>query len=92
MVNRGSLFLVHAHCPLEDVLGPVWPGDSLSHDLQCTACGRDFHLHADTYHGWVSWEPDTLKGPSWGTRLNTAQNRLWYHSANWPLGQPAEGN
>jgi hypothetical protein len=43
MVNRNLLLLVRADCPLEDILGPVWPGDSLSHDLQCTACGRGFN-------------------------------------------------
>jgi len=58
MVGRGSLKLVHADCPLEDILNqPQWPGDVLVHDFQCAACGRGFHLCADTYHGHVDWSP-----------------------------------
>jgi hypothetical protein len=35
----------------------VWPGDLLEHDFRCTACGREFVLRADTFHGNVSWDP-----------------------------------
>ncbi len=56
-VSRSSLRLVTASCPLEDILNkPKWPGDILSHDFQCTACNRTFHLFADTYHGGASWK------------------------------------
>src|SRR5216684_7599187 len=31
------------------------PGDTISHDFQCTAWGRAFKLFADTYQGRASW-------------------------------------
>ncbi|UWZ84729.1 hypothetical protein [Occallatibacter riparius] len=57
IVSQGTLLIVHADCLLNEVLGPIWPGDSLSHDFQCTTCGRAFKLHVDTYHGGAGWEP-----------------------------------
>ena len=56
MVRRGSLAIVKASCPLEDILNPQWPDDIITHDFKCTACGRSFHLSADTYHDNASWE------------------------------------
>ena len=55
IVSEGTLLLVGATCPLEDVLKTPFPGDTLSHTFQCFACGRKFHLDADTYHGHASW-------------------------------------
>ena len=57
IVSQRTFVLLHGSCALEEVLGEVWPGDVLSHHFQCIACGRHFHLDADTYHGHVSWEP-----------------------------------
>src|ERR1700722_15466900 len=59
-VNRGTLSIVYESCPLPEILGATMPGDTLTHDLKCMHCGRPFHLFADTYHGRVSWRPDTL--------------------------------
>jgi hypothetical protein len=58
IVGEGTFRLVHADCPLEDLFKPTWPGDVISHDFQCTNCGRSFHLFADTYHGNASWTVD----------------------------------
>ena len=55
LVNQGTFLIVRASCPLEDVLKGRWPGDIVFHDLKCFACGRLFHLHADTYHGNANW-------------------------------------
>jgi hypothetical protein len=57
VVNQGILRLVKASCPLEELLGGTFPGDSLHHDFRCAMCGHRFALHADTYHGRVEWEP-----------------------------------
>ena len=54
-VNQGNLLLVRASCPLLDMLQTDIPGDVVSHDFQCGACARMFHLTADTYHGHASW-------------------------------------
>jgi hypothetical protein len=40
------------------------PGDSVHHDFQCFACGRKFHLGADTYHGNASWTVGESPQPS----------------------------
>ena len=55
IVSQGTLLLVHADCPLQDMLNGPFPRDSSSHDFQCFACGRTFHLSADTYHGHATW-------------------------------------
>jgi hypothetical protein len=55
VVNQGTFLLAHASCPLEDMLGTTWPGDIVSHQFQCFACGRVFELSADTYHGHATW-------------------------------------
>ena len=56
-VNEGTFLLLSGSCLLEEILGETFPGDVLVHDFQCFACGRKFHLHADTYHGRVRWKP-----------------------------------
>jgi hypothetical protein len=60
MVNRSSLELVQADCPLEDIVRRVWVGDSVSHYLKCATCGQGFLLSADTYHGGARWRPYDL--------------------------------
>lgn len=55
-VDAGDLALIRADCPLADLFLPVWPGDVLVHEFQCTACRRRFKLLADTYHGRVEWK------------------------------------
>jgi hypothetical protein len=54
-VNQGTFLLVQASCPLPDMLSTPFPGDVISHEFQCFACGRAFQLSADTYHGHASW-------------------------------------
>jgi len=56
VVNQGTLLLVNASCPIEDMLlkDPL-PGDAIFHNFRCFACGRAFQLFADTYHGGGSW-------------------------------------
>src|SRR5216684_2539964 len=63
VVNQGTFFLVHASCPLQDVLKTPVPGDSIFHKFQCFACGRTFQLDADTYHGRASWTVGDLPKP-----------------------------
>lgn len=58
IVNEGTFLLVHASCPLEEMFNTPMPGDVVSHDFQCTTCGRSFQLYADTYHGGAGWIPD----------------------------------
>ena len=55
VVNQGTFLLVHASCPLQDMLKTPLPGDTMFHNFQCFACGRAFQLLSDTYHGGVSW-------------------------------------
>jgi hypothetical protein len=55
IVSEGTFLLIHASCPLQEVFQTPMPGDSIHHDFQCFACGRKFHLGADTYHGHASW-------------------------------------
>ena len=63
VVNQGTLLLVHASCPLQDMLNATSPGDTIFHNFQCFACGRTFQLFADTYHGGASWTIGDLQGP-----------------------------
>jgi hypothetical protein len=64
LVGQGAFLMVHASCPLEDMFNTPWPGDCISHDFQCTMCGRAFQLFADTYHGRASWTPGVLPSPN----------------------------
>jgi len=57
IVGQGTFSLIRADCPLEEILEPIWPGDSLVHEFQCFMCDRKFTLSADTYHGHASWTP-----------------------------------
>jgi len=52
IVGQGTFRIVRATCPLEDLFNPQFPGDILTHDFECFACGQRFSLFADTY----SWE------------------------------------
>ena len=63
IVSEGTFLLVSASCPLQDVFQTPMPGDSIEHDFQCFACGRKFHLGADTYHGHASWTVGELPQP-----------------------------
>lgn len=56
VVDDGTFLMVHATCPLQDLFRPEWPGNVVEHGFQCTACGRSYHLFADTYHGRASWD------------------------------------
>ena len=55
IVSEGTFLLTSASCPLPEVFQTPMPGDSIHHEFQCFACGRKFHLDADTYHGHASW-------------------------------------
>ncbi len=57
VVNEGTLKLVRSDCRLEEMFETPRPGDVISHEFQCTNCGRHFTLSADTYHGGASWMP-----------------------------------
>jgi hypothetical protein len=63
VVNQGTFLLVHASCPLQDMLKTPLPGDVIYHNFQCFACGRSFQLSADTYHGGASWTIGDLPKP-----------------------------
>ena len=63
VVNQGTFLLVHASCPLRDMLKTPLPGDTMFHNFQCFACGRAFQLLSDTYHGGVSWTIGDLPKP-----------------------------
>ena len=56
-VEQGTFEMTRGSCELKELFCPVWPGDLLEHDFRCTACGREFVLRADTFHGNVSWDP-----------------------------------
>src|SRR5258708_37568526 len=60
IVRQGTLRVVKASCPLEDLFKPTWPGDTVIHEFECFACGQRFSLSADTYHGSASWEADVM--------------------------------
>jgi hypothetical protein len=66
IVNHGTFLLINGTCPLEDMLKTPLPGDSVSHNFQCFACGRKFELSADTYHGGASWNVGDLPEPATG--------------------------
>jgi hypothetical protein len=55
VVSDGTFLMVHATCPLQDLFNPQWPGNVVEHGFQCTACGRNYQLFADTFHGNASW-------------------------------------
>jgi hypothetical protein len=63
IVSEGTFLLVRASCPLEAVFQTPMPGDSISHDFRCFACGRKFSLGADTYHGNAKWTVGDLPQP-----------------------------
>jgi hypothetical protein len=62
IIGQGSCAMVQASCPLEDMFKTPMPGDVVRHDF-LTACGRSFHLSADTYHGGAHWLPGDRPGP-----------------------------
>ena len=62
-VRQGVFLLIRADCPLEEILEPSLPGDVVSHEFECFACGRRFTLDADTYHGNVNWIPGDVPMP-----------------------------
>lgn len=64
VVEQGTFFLMYASCPLDEILGPSFPGDVLVHKFECVVCGRKFELFADTYHGNVSWTPGEVQKKS----------------------------
>ena len=55
IASEGTFVLVGASCPLQDLFQTAMPGDIVQHDFRCFACGRKFHLGADTSHGHASW-------------------------------------
>jgi hypothetical protein len=63
-VAAGALTPTYASCRLEEILGPVWPEETLYHDFRCAVCGKFYRLDADTYHGSASWgEIDASETP-----------------------------
>jgi hypothetical protein len=42
------------------MLAPTWPGDSITHILQCKGCGRVFELHVNTWNGRNWWKPQSI--------------------------------
>lgn len=63
IVEQGTFLLIHADCPLQRILEPTFPGDSIGHVFECFVCGRKFSLSADTYHGRVGWTPGEVPEP-----------------------------
>jgi hypothetical protein len=65
IVGQGTFRIVKGDCPLEDLFKSPMPGDIVSHEFECFACGQKFSLSADTYHGNASWqaEPTNPKPP-----------------------------
>jgi|SRR5215470_11141497 len=63
VVGQGTFLLVGASCDLQDLFKSQWPGDIIFHDFQCFACGRKFHLNADSYHGNARWTVDDIPVP-----------------------------
>jgi hypothetical protein len=57
IVNEGTFKLVRADSRLEEMFETPMPGDVISHEFECSTCGRQFVLSADTYHGHGSWYP-----------------------------------
>ena len=60
-IQQGKLVMTQGDCPLEEMLGPSWPGndDSFAHDLRCTVCNRGFHMYVNVWNGRNWWEPVT---------------------------------
>ena len=63
IVGEGTFWIVRATCPLEDLFGPKWPSDIVSHEFECLTCGRRFSRFADTYHGTAGWRPGDIEPP-----------------------------
>src|SRR5437867_4287927 len=65
-VEQGTFHLVNGTCSLEEILTcERWPGDVITHILECTTCSRRFNLAVETYHGGGGvWEVVTLPPPS----------------------------
>jgi hypothetical protein len=59
-VDDGPFHLVRADAALEEMLAPTWPGDSITHILQCKGCGRVFELHVNTWNGRNWWKPQSI--------------------------------
>jgi len=57
-VEQGTFRLVSGTCSLEEILSAkAWPGDVITHVLECTSCSRRFQLSVETYHGsGGAWE------------------------------------
>lgn len=58
-IHQGKLVMMRADCPLENMLGPSWPGneDTFTHDLRYARCNRVFHLYVNVWNGRNWWEP-----------------------------------
>src|ERR1051325_11275010 len=51
-IEQGTFGLVSGGCPLEHILSDErWPGDYITHVLECTTCSRRFQLAVETFHG-----------------------------------------
>jgi hypothetical protein len=70
-VGERRLRLVRADVALEEMLAPTWPGDSITHILQCWGCERSFELYVDTWHGRSSWELESSEVHPDPTPLST---------------------
>ncbi len=62
-VDDGPFHVVRADAALEEMLAPTWPGDSITHVLQCKGCGRVFELYINTRNGRNWWEPQPIDIP-----------------------------
>jgi hypothetical protein len=58
-VDEGRLHVVRADAALEEMLAPTWPGDSITHVVQCKGCGRLFELYVNTWNGRNWWKPQS---------------------------------
>ena len=57
-VETGEMTLVSGSCALDAVQpGAPWPEDVIHHTFACGACGQQFLLSVDTFHGRGSWRP-----------------------------------
>src|SRR5262249_1404621 len=55
LVSSGQFKLLQGTCGLEELFGPTWPSDVISHEFACSDCGQRFHLSIDSYHGGGDW-------------------------------------